>query len=76
MQMTFSSLSSNHTRFALLCTLLAGLAACGGGGDALTGIESLGAVFQQAFAQGPTDAPLDVTNAGLTLDVTAEPFAL
>lgn len=76
MQKTLSELTPSYRRLALLGALLAGLAACGGGGDAQTGIESLGAVFQQAFGQGPTDTALDVTNAGLNLDVTAEPFTL
>ena len=56
--------------------MLAGLAACGGGGGVQTGIASLGAVFQQAFGQGANAAPVDVTNAGLNVDLTAEPFAL
>jgi hypothetical protein len=51
------------------------LAACGGGG-ADRGIETLGPVFQQAFAQGPNDTPLDITNAGLQVQLTQDPFAL
>jgi hypothetical protein len=69
-------MSPSHRRLATLGILLASLAACGGGGSALAGIESLGVVFQQAFGQGTNDMAVDVTNAGLSLDVTAEPFAL
>ncbi len=50
------------------------LAACGGG--AQRGIETLGAVFQQAFNQGPNDAPLDISNAGLQVQFNEDPFAL
>ena len=63
-------------RYLAVGALLAGLAACGGGGGALQGIASLGAAFNQAFAQGPNDAPVDVANAGLQLQLTQDPFQL
>lgn len=53
---------------------LAILAACGG--NTKRGIETLGAVFQQAFNQGPNDAPLDISNAGLQVQLTEDPFSL
>ena len=76
MQLSLSKVSPSYRRLAVLGVMLAGLAACGGGGGVQTGIASLGAVFQQAFGQGANAAPVDVTNAGLNVDLTAEPFAL
>jgi len=54
---------------------LALIAACGGGG-AIGGIATLGSTFQQAFAQNATDDPIDVTNAGLAVQLTQDPFEL
>ena len=72
---SFFGMSPVSRRLAIAGVLLAGLAACGGG-NAPAAADRLGAVFQQAFGQSANSAPVDVTNAGLTLDVTAEPFAL
>lgn len=65
-----------HIKLALLGSLLTALAACGGGSAAVPGIERLGATFQQAFGQGPNDAPIDVSNADLALQLNADPFEL
>ncbi|MEM1298122.1 MAG: hypothetical protein AAGH68_02500 [Pseudomonadota bacterium] len=58
--------------------LLTLVAACGGGGGngGGGGGAPFGAVFQNAFDQGPNDDPVDVTNAGLSVDPTAEPTVL
>ncbi|WP_147114741.1 hypothetical protein [Tateyamaria sp. syn59] len=57
---------------------LAILAACGGGNARGIGenIGRLGATFQQAFAQGPNDVPIDIANADLVLSLTEDPFEL
>ncbi|KMW59404.1 hypothetical protein AIOL_004386 [Candidatus Rhodobacter oscarellae] len=68
--------ASKRTKLGLLAACLAGLAACGGGGSDAGGTPPLGQTFQQAFGQGPNDAPIDVTNADLTLRLTADPFEL
>ena len=65
-----------HMRFALLSMGLSVLVACGGGGGVAENIGRLGATFQQAFAQGPNDAPIDVSNADLVLTLTEDPFEL
>ncbi|MEL7132228.1 MAG: hypothetical protein AAGK77_07440 [Pseudomonadota bacterium] len=67
-----------HIRFALGGVALAVLAACGGGNAGGIGenIGRLGATFQQAFAQGPNDAPVDIANADLVLSLTEDPFEL
>ena len=70
-------IESKHTKLALLIGGAAFLAACSGGDDvAEPGIETLGATFQQAFAQGPNDAPIDVSNADLALNLGIDPFEL
>ncbi len=63
-------------RLGLCALLLVVLAACGGGKKAIGGIQRLGATFQQAFNQGPNDAPIDISNAGLSVDLTQDPFEL
>lgn len=68
--------SNFYPRAAALTVALAILAACGGSGGGVLGIQSLGTVFQQAFGQDPNDAPLDVSDAGLEVQLTGEPFAL
>ncbi|MFL4470157.1 hypothetical protein ACERZ8_09840 [Tateyamaria armeniaca] len=42
----------------------------------MPGVGALGSVFQQAFAQGPNDTPIDVANADLVLQLTQDPFEL
>ncbi len=64
-----------HFRLAVVATGLAIVAACGSSGS-VESIGSLGAVFQQAFAQGPNDTPIDVSNADLALQLTQDPFEL
>ncbi len=60
----------------LCIALLAGLAACSGSGGAGQGIASLGAAFQRAFNQDANADPIDVANAGLTVQLQQDPFAL
>ncbi len=62
-------------RLAVVGTGLTIMAACGGGGDKV-GIATLGPVFQQAFAQGLNDTPIDISNANLAVDLTQDPFEL
>ena len=69
-------LVSKRTKRGLVAAGLIGLAACGGGGADVLGIQSLGQTFQQAFSQGPNDAPLDVTNADLAFRLTDDPIEL
>jgi hypothetical protein len=66
----------NNIRLVTLGLLIAGLAACGGGGAAVRGIESLGTTFQQAFGQAPNDTAIDISNADLALQLTVDPFEL
>ncbi|MEL6883884.1 MAG: hypothetical protein AAFY39_02825 [Pseudomonadota bacterium] len=65
-----------YVRLGLVGAGVALVAACGGGGSPAAGIASLGATFQQAFAQGPNDVPIDVANAGLVVQLTQDPFDL
>ncbi|WP_299613329.1 hypothetical protein [uncultured Tateyamaria sp.] len=66
-----------HVRLALTGAGLALIAACGGGGGGgADAIGALGSTFQQAFAQGPNDTPIDVSNADLVLQLTQDPFEL
>ncbi|MEM8654282.1 MAG: hypothetical protein AAGF36_06015 [Pseudomonadota bacterium] len=65
-----------NLRLALGGLGLAVLAACGGGGGVAENIGRLGTTFQQAFAQGPNDAPIDIANADLVLSLTEDPFEL
>lgn len=57
----------------LACMVI--LAACGSGNND-RGIDSLGPLFVQAFNQGPNDAPLDITNANLMVQLGDEAFEL
>lgn len=67
----------SHVRVVVVSAVLALVAACGGGGGSLAeSMTRLGTTFQQAFAQGPNDAPIDVTNADLVLQLTQDPFEL
>ena len=67
-----------YLRLALGGLGLAVLAACGGGNAGGIGdnIGRMGTTFQQAFAQGPNDAPIDIANADLVLSLTDDPFEL
>lgn len=67
-----------NLRLAVGGLCLTVLAACGGGNAGGIGenIGRLGATFQQAFAQGPNDAPVDIANADLVLSLTEDPFEL
>ena len=68
---------SNWVTLCMLLACFATLAACGGGnGRAEAGIDSLGALFSQAFNQGANDTPLDITNANLQVRLAGEPFEL
>ncbi len=69
-------MQSRTMKLSAFVAALAILAACGNGGGAGKGIQSLGSVFQKAFAQGPNDTPLDITNANLKLRLKKEPFEL
>lgn len=69
-------MTRKHLRLAAVGAGLALIAACGGGGATVGGIETLGATFQQAFAQGANDTPIDVANADLVLQLTQDPFDL
>lgn len=67
---------TRRSMYLLACgAALLGLAACGGGGGG-AGAGVLGDVFQRAFAQGPNDTPLDITNANLMVQLTQDPFEL
>lgn len=66
----------NDIKLIAMGLLIAGLAACGGGGAAVRGIESLGNTFQQAFGQGANDSAVDISNADLALQLTLDPFEL
>lgn len=68
-------MTHENIRLAIVGTGLAILAACGGGGAA-PDTGALGATFQQAFAQGPNDAAIDISNADLVLQLTRDPFEL
>ena len=65
-----------HLRLALSGLGLSVLVACGGGDGIAENVGRLGATFQQAFAQGPNDAPIDILNADLVLSLTEDPFEL
>ncbi|MEO1554863.1 MAG: hypothetical protein AAFS01_00410 [Pseudomonadota bacterium] len=65
-----------HMRLAAVVAGLALVTACGGGGSVLDGMTRLGSTFQQAFAQGANDEPVDVSNADLVLTLTQDPFEL
>ncbi|WP_299689823.1 hypothetical protein [uncultured Tateyamaria sp.] len=69
-------MTPKHLRLVLVGAGLAFVAACGGGGSSVSGIATLGSTFQQAFAQGPNDAAIDVANADLVLQLTQDPFEL
>ncbi|WP_299044371.1 hypothetical protein [uncultured Tateyamaria sp.] len=68
-------MNKTHLRLAALVIGLTTIAACGGGGGG-AGMAALGSVFQQAFAQGPNDTPLDISNANLIVDLSQDPFEL
>ena len=70
-----NDMNKTRLRLAALVIGLTTIAACGGGGNG-PGMAALGTVFQQAFAQGPNDAPLDISNANLSVDLTQDPFEL
>ena len=65
-----------HLRLSLLGMGLAVLVACGGGDSIGENIGRLGVTFQQAFAQGPNDVPIDISNADLVLTLIEDPFQL
>jgi len=68
-------MQKNLIRVALLAALAAGLTACdGSNAGQATGIASLGAGFQAAFAQARNDVPVDVDVIALLLTPTREPF--
>lgn len=70
-------MKTTHLRLAMLAAGLALVAACGGsGGGIAANIASLGSTFQQAFAQGPNDGPIDISNADLALRLKQDPFEL
>ncbi len=68
-------MKSRSLRLASAVAGLALIAGCGGGGS-IGGIATLGSTFQQAFAQNATDNPIDVTNAGLVVQLAQDPFEL
>ena len=77
MGMAVTPLNRSPFRLFVSTVLLAGLATCGGGGDdPEQSIQSLGSTFQLAFAQGPNDAPVDVSNADLQVQLVQDPFEL
>lgn len=67
--------TQKRTKLVIAVSTLAVVAACGGGGGLAVGIDTLGSVFAQAFAEDPNgEALADIATANLVVNPNIDPF--